>query len=100
MSVLPPAARTPEAVKALIRMRTAPVGESIPVASGVREVVNAINIPQMQAPISIDQIATGIPALKSPGNIRALNETMLAISTTADTSPASPSLLASRPMAL
>jgi hypothetical protein len=81
-------------------MRTAPVGESMPVASGGSEVVSAIQAPQTQAPINIDQIAIGIPALRSPGNISAPNETMLAISTIAATSPASASLPASRPMAI
>src|SRR5262249_54292571 len=89
-----------EAVRALSRTRTAPVGESMPVASGGREVDNAIHTPQTQPPISIDQIATGIPALKSPGNIRAPNETTLPISTTDAATPAITSLRTSRPTAI
>jgi hypothetical protein len=84
---------------ALSRTKTAPVGESIPVASGGSEVVHAIHAPATQPPISIDQIATGIPALNSPGNMSAPNETMFATSTIDATSPASASLAASRPTA-
>jgi hypothetical protein len=57
--------------QALSDTRTVPVGESIPVAIGCSEVASAIQTPQIQAPISIDQTASGIPALNSPGNIRA-----------------------------
>src|SRR5215471_3937936 len=77
-----------EAVKALSRTRTAPVGESMPVVIGGREVATAIHKPPTQPPISIAQIATGIPAFKSPGNMSAPNEMMLPISTTEATSPA------------
>src|SRR5581483_7297554 len=76
---LPPAAMMRLLVKALSRTRTVPVGESIPVGSGGSDVVSAIHMPPTQLPISIAQIATGMPLLSSPGNIRAPNETMLAI---------------------
>ena len=47
----------------------------------------------MQPPISMAQTATGMPSARSPGNIRAPNETIFAISSTAATAPAA----ASRP---
>ena len=71
---------------------TAPVGESMPTASGGSDVLAAIHTPAMQLPISIAQIAVGMPAARSPGNISAPNETMLPISTTAAIRPAIVSL--------
>src|ERR1700733_70934 len=93
---LPPASMTPAPVAALSNTRTAPVGESMPVVSGGSEVVIAIQAPLRHAPISIDQIATGMPALKSPWNMSAPNDTILAINTTADTKPATESWATSR----
>ena len=64
----------------------------MPVASGGRDVDSAIHTPPMQLPISIAQIAVEMPALRSPGNMSAPNETMLAIRTTDATRPAIMSL--------
>ena len=43
----PPAARTADPAVALNSTRTAPVGESMPVASGGSDVVSAIHTPPM-----------------------------------------------------
>src|SRR5580704_4621826 len=75
-------------VIALSKMRTVPVGESIPTDSGGRDVASAIHMPPTQLPISIAQIAIGIPPFSSPGNISAPNETILAIRTTEAMTPA------------
>lgn len=99
-SALPSAMRILGAVAALSSTRTAPVGESMPVASGGNDVVSAIQRPPMQLPISIAQIPMGMPPLNSPGNISAANETMLAISTTEATRPAMEFPNAVRPTAM
>jgi hypothetical protein len=88
---LPPEAITSELVVALNSTSTAPVGESMPLASGGIEVAQAIHTPPMQLPTSIAQIAIGIPALSWPGNISAANDTMLATSTMDATTPATAS---------
>jgi hypothetical protein len=72
----------------------------MPVASGGREVDSAIQTPQIQLPISIDQTAIEAPAFNSPGNISAPKETIFAIRTTAATVPATASLKPSRPIAI
>ena len=68
----------------------------MPVARGGIDVASAIQTPPAQLPISIAQIAIGMPALRSPGNMSAPNETMLAIRTTDATNPAVASLTPSR----
>ena len=68
---VPPLASTCWPVAALNRTSTAPVGESMPVASGGSDVVSAIHAPAMQLPTSIAQMASGVPADSSPGNISA-----------------------------
>src|SRR5262249_16246611 len=85
---LPPVAATSTATVKLSSTRTAPVGESMPVAIGGNDVASAIQTPEMQLPISIAQIAIGTPAPSSPGNISAPNETMLPIRTTEASRPA------------
>ena len=64
----------------------------MPVESGGNDVVRAIHTPPMQAPTSIAQIAIGVPALSWPGNMRAPNETTLAMRTIEATKPATASL--------
>ena len=96
---VPPAFMMPEPADALRRTSTVPVGESMPVAIGGSDVFSAIHTPPMELPISIAQMAVDMPAWRSPGNMRAPNETMLAISTTAATRPAIASLTPSRPAA-
>jgi hypothetical protein len=81
---------------ALRRTSTVPVGESMPVAIGGIDVRSAIHTPPTEPPISIAQMAVDMPAWSSPGNRRAPNETMLAISTTAPTRPATVSRRPSR----
>ena len=53
----------------------------------------------MQPPISMAQTATGTPSARSPGNIRAPNETIFAISSTAATRPTIRSLAKSLALA-
>src|ERR1700742_1166508 len=87
-------------VIALSRMRTVPVGESMPIDSGGKDVISAMQMPPAALPISIAQMATGMPALSWPGNIRAPNETMLAISTIEAMTPAVASETALREIVL
>lgn len=68
------------------------MGESIPVASGGREVASAIQTPPIALPISIAQITVAMPAERSPGNMSPPNEMMLAMRTTAASTPAITSL--------
>src|SRR3984957_5149214 len=84
---------------ALSNMRTVPVGESIAVANGGRDVAVAIHMPPTALPISIAQIARGMPAFNWPGNISAPNETILAIKTIDAIRPAMESCTALRPIA-
>src|SRR5262245_10005356 len=88
-----PAESTVLPVRALSRMSTVPVGESMPVASGGIVVVQAIQSPPMLLPISMAQIAVGMPALSSLGNMRAANETMFAIRRNEATRPAIAALM-------
>ena len=91
-SAVPPAAKTPELTGALNSMSTTQVGESMPVATGGMDVVRAIHMPPIQLPINMAQIAVGIPALRSPANISAANETMLAVTRIDARKPATASL--------
>src|SRR5258708_40308227 len=93
VSALPPPAKTRWDTGPPTRTGTAPVGESMPVASGGNEVANDMKTPPRQLPINIDQIAVGIPELNSPGNISAPNEMMLAIKIIEATKPAVTSLI-------
>jgi hypothetical protein len=60
----------------------------MPVDIGGIDVMSEMHMPPMLLPISIAQIATGTPGLKSPGNISALKDTMLAIRMTDAIRPA------------
>jgi hypothetical protein len=62
------------------------------VASGGIDVAHAIQHPPTQLPISIAQIAIGMPTASSPGNMRAAKEKILAINTTDATRAARKSL--------